>query len=244
MREPFILTDPPDSLGRITVTEEEAHHLTGVLRFEVGDLFVAFDGAGHGWNARVSAISRKKLEAVIESEIMAESFTRPISVAIGTVKGPRMEWAVEKAAELGCARMIPLKTRYSVVEPGEGRSRRWRGIAIAAAKQSRRVTLMETCPAKKLTEFNFSEYGTILVFDLTPDSLPIEEALHVNKSSHPDVSDGILLIIGPEGGFTDEERDLLKASGSRFVTMGNHTMRTETALTAAIILTRHALEIL
>ncbi len=238
MREPFILSSPPDTDGFLSLPDEEINHLTKALRFVVGDRFVAFDGKGIGWRAEIVSISKKNFTAKVIEEIVPELSSIRITVAVGAVKGPRMEWAVEKAAELGASNFIPLRTRYAVVEPGEGRARRWKNIAVAAAKQSHRLTLMEFSFSKAIADIPFQNYQRIWVFDLTDDAISLKKVSTLEKSNRIEQNEGILLIIGPEGGFSEEEREFFRTIGAKFISLGSHPLRTETSVAAGLVIAK------
>ncbi len=242
MREPFILTSPPDSEGFLAIPDDEANHLTKVLRFSPGDRFVAIDGVGNGWQAEIVGVSKRELKARVLEKLPVETERKSITVAIGAVKGPRMEWAVEKAAELGASAFIPLKTRYAVVEPGEGRSRRWKNIAVAAAKQSRRLTLMKIEYLMAIADLPVQKYQSVWVFDLTDDAIPLTDFGALASLGVTDHREGILILIGPEGGFSDEERQFFRTIGTRFISLGSHPLRTETALVAALVMAKSHLK--
>lgn len=230
MREPFILTSPPDAAGLLIVTGDEAVHLIRALRASPGDRFTAFDGKGRGWLATITSVSKSEVRAAVTSNLLIE--TPPalrVTVAVGAVKGPRMEWAVEKAAELGATRLIPLLTKFGVVEPGEGRVRRWRAIALAAAKQSRRLRLMEIAEPLPLNRFCGDLLRPTCVFDWTPEAAPRSDL----RSEMGNLGE-LTIVIGPEGGFSDRERESLRLAGASFVTLGEHPLRTETAVAVAL----------
>ncbi len=238
MREPYIFSSPPGADGYLTLPDDEISHLIKALRFVPGDHFVAFDGKGNGWRAEIVSVAKKRVTARALEALPAENSAVSITVAVGVVKGPRMEWAVEKAAELGAAHFIPLKTRFAVVEPGEGRKRRWENIALAAAKQSRRLKLMEFSFPKAIADLHLQHYSRVWVFDLAEDAITAGEFSPAERLFQLDKGEGILLVIGPEGGFADEEREFFRTIGARFISLGSHPLRTETALTAALVITQ------
>ncbi|MDP8228566.1 MAG: RsmE family RNA methyltransferase [Candidatus Electryoneaceae bacterium] len=254
-REPFILvspplTPPPLSGGgiqgggnQLTVSGDEAHHLIKVLRAKVGYRFIGFDGKGHGWRAEITSISRKNVIARIIEPIMdsppggrtlASNIT--LEVAVGVIKGNRMDWAVEKAGELGAVRFTPLTSRYSVVSPGRGRVERWRTIALSAAKQSRRCWLMEVCQPLSLEQVvedaaSDSACGMCALV-LNDDTMPLIQIWN-NIVSQQSIK-RLILFIGPEGGFSTDEVDLFQHSGIPLACVGEKTLRTETAVAVAL----------
>ncbi|MBM3326192.1 MAG: 16S rRNA (uracil(1498)-N(3))-methyltransferase [Calditrichaeota bacterium] len=234
-RLPFIFTHPPNADGMLTIPADEARHLALVLRAKPGARFIAFDGCGNGWTVEIidlkrDTISARALNAIENSEPEKTKLT----VAVGAVKGARMDWAVEKCAEIGVAAFTPLLTEFGVVEPGKSKLERWRSIALAAAKQSRRFQLMAINNPVQLHELlstkneisiwalDLNEYGGSLVKRIMYFHLP----------------ESLILIIGPEGGFSESERHLLRDRSIPTFNLGRHPLRTETAaaLSAALIL--------
>jgi len=238
-REPYILIDRASNPqeGTLTVSGDEAHHLHKVMRAKEGDTFIAFDGIGHGWRAKVSAIDKESITARIVEPI-AEKFSISkfdTTVAVGIIKGSRMDWAVEKAAELGAVRFIPTLSHFSVVTPKENRIKRWQTIALSAAKQSHRFRLMQVEHVQSV------------------DSIIRNNAISINKLCALDVGSGteslitvwsdcvtekqvrhLLLFIGPEGGFSAEELALFKRHSIPSVTIGLYPLRTETAVAVVL----------
>ena len=142
-----------------------------------------------------------------------------------------MNWAVEKAAELGVRRFIPLITGFSVVDPGGGRLIHWRSVALSATKQSRRLHLMEITQPKNLRQVlkEVDPRGSIWALDNSEGSITSAEAIQSLKM--PAL---LTIFIGPEGGFTTEEMELFKEHNIPRITMGNKPLRTETAVVVIV----------
>lgn len=231
-RTPFVLVESPQDPDDLVIRGGEARHLGRVLRACVGYRFNAFDGLGNGWLAEVVSVRKNAIHARIIDRLSLEHPTAiNLSVAVGIVKGSRMDWAVEKAAELGVQHFIPLITRYSVVTPGSGRVERWKGIALSAAKQSGRFRLMEIVPPVEYEQFisESTKDGETWILDASDGSNSLQEmCTSLQTSSH------LTLVFGPEGGFSEEELELARKNRIPFVKMQNHILRTETAVTAAV----------
>jgi len=213
---------------------EESNHLVRVLRASEGDRFFAFDGSGAFWKSEIVSIHRAEVVARVLETSIDDLPVHRIAVAIATVKAARMDWAVEKAAELGAARFVPLETRYSVVEPGQGKLKRWRTIALSAAKQTRQSRIMEVADSIPLTKF-FSQISDdptcplLLLLDEKEDKTAL---LDVWTAKHRTAS--VILFIGPEGGWSDEERTAFHKLGAVSVSIGRRIMRTETAVVVGL----------
>jgi 16S rRNA (uracil1498-N3)-methyltransferase len=225
----YIFTSGPSMEGLIQIEGEEAAHLMNSLRVRPGDRFTAFDGKGRYWSSEVARVERSKLAATI-----VESFTEPfpvpaLTVAVGVVKAARMDWAVEKAAELGAVRFIPLETEFNIVEPGFGKLRRWKGIALAAAKQSRHAWLMEVTEPLRPEILPLELLKSSLLLDMADDAKPI-------SSLQPKLAglESITILIGPEGGWSPKETEFFREHGALPVSLGCHPLRTESAVAVAL----------
>ena len=219
--------------GRLVVAGAESRHLVRALRAKPGFKFIAIDGLGNGWRAKIAAVKGERVEALAVEELESEPPPTPaVTVAVGVVKGARMDWAVEKAAELGATGFIPLLAAFGSVQPGEGRLTRWRAIAIAAAKQSRRLRLMDVYKPQALTNLLASMGSRQLwVFDtVSAQSFSPKMAPPISGSQ------GLTALIGPEGGFSNAEREAVGNRSPIRIRLGSHPLRTETAVVAALAL--------
>jgi len=159
---PLVLVDSPPHGGEIVVSGSEAHHLISVLRARVGFEFVAFDGVGSGWQVEIACLKGKTAVGRVVEALPCEPLPSvAVTVAVGVVKGQRMDYAVEKTAETGAVRFIPLLTDYGVITPGAGKAERWRAVALAAVKQSRRLRLMQVTEPAALRKVCRSAEGRI-----------------------------------------------------------------------------------
>ena len=222
----------PDT-GIIALPPEEAHHAGSVLRLQVGDSLVLFDGAGREAQARVYSASKKTVEVEIESvaEVNRES-KRKLTIAIALPKGDRQKWLIEKCVELGVAQILPLDVERSVAKAEKQVVQRLERQVIEASKQCRRNTLMKILDPMKWSEFlnniNKDNPGFIskdcLKLIAHPGGISVQDAL-----SKVGEDGDVLVAIGPEGGFTDEEISMAEDAGVLPVTLGRRILRTETA---------------
>lgn len=215
--------------GTLVLEGAEAHHAGRVLRVRPGERISVADGTGRVVDAVVTKVGRAidaEIRSVRESEVR-----RPLlTLYQGVAKGDRMEIAVQKAVEIGVRRIVPVLTERSVVRWDERRRlrarERWSEIARAAAKQ---------CRSPWLTSIDEVRDG---VKDMTLDE-ELRIVLHVESGDRlrdvlPTVTPAsVALVVGPEGGLTDAEVDALVARGARTATLGERTLRTETAGTIA-----------
>ncbi len=215
------------------LTGGEAHHLFNVCRLKAGEKVELFDGAGTLATASIEkAASKSVLLKIIDLE-KTEKPNRPeVIIAVSLPKGERFDWLLEKCTELGVDRIAPVIFKRTVKQPKNPKAgQRWRNIAIAAAKQCRRIFLPQIdAPAtldKILSEYNKAE---ILIGSPYAESQPLIAQRFGNKD--------VIAFIGPEGGITEDEKVLLKDYGAKSVRLTNTILRVETAALAfAAILT-------
>jgi 16S rRNA (uracil1498-N3)-methyltransferase len=229
----------------LTIDGEEARHILSVLRYGPGDKIDVVDGCGNKFNALISKVSRYTLEANILSRTQMEN--EPgchVALAQAVCRQERMDFLVEKATEIGISSIIPITTEKGLIKisgssKGKRKIDRWRRIAIAAMKQSLRTVLPEI---SEVTEFDnllkrFSRYELCLIASLEEDSKRLTECKQLEKGLKK-----VLLIVGPEAGFTEEELSQAKARGALPISLGTRRLRTETTgvLFSSLVLHRLA----
>ncbi|MCP3868977.1 MAG: 16S rRNA (uracil(1498)-N(3))-methyltransferase [Gammaproteobacteria bacterium] len=232
MRLPRIFVQESLTAGTLLKLERgPAHHLTKVLRLEAGDLISLFNGDGREYSARLTTLGRGSAtaETLVQSE-MEPVPSLPIHLAIGISKGDRMDTVVQKSVELGVTCITPLITDRCVVRlPPERRTKRlehWRGVIIAACGQSGRNRIPElehALPFEEWLERPRSRMGLLL------DHRSVNT---LNRLEAPEK--GVDLLVGPEGGLSDTERQLAENTGYTGTRLGPRVLRTETAPLAAI----------
>lgn len=234
MRIPRIHADLPLTVGeRIRLPGDAARHLVKVLRMGAGAEVEVFDGRGHacrgvlaGDGLPVEVELRTRVEADTESPLR-------ITLAQSIAKGERMDYALQKAVELGIAEVQPLISERTIVRLPADRLRKreahWRGVLISACEQAGRSRLPELLPALSLAEW--------LQGDPCKDQARgwvLNPRADASLASIPGpVSRGSLLI-GPEGGLSDAEIEQAMAVGLEGVRLGPRILRTETAATVAL----------
>lgn len=233
MSERFFLDTPPAG-GRAVLTGDEARHLARVMRATVGDRVELFDGRGHAWPAEVRELARGQVELELlgdDSGDGVEAGQAPtatqstLTIAAALPKGDRQKWMVEKLTELGAARLMPLSTARSVAEATPSALARLQRQVIEACKQCRRNQLLEITEPLSLQEACRSRDADTLGLLTDPEGQPTATLF----ASPPKT---ILALVGPEGGFTDDERQLALDSGFTPVRLSPHILRVETAAVA------------
>ena len=227
MSERFFLATPPQ--GTTALLEgDEARHLARVLRAKVGDTVTLFDGRGRAWDARVAGLGRERVTLELGDTLPAHSPPAvPVTLAVALPKGDRQKWMVEKLTELGVSRLVPLITTRGVAEATDAaRNRLERGV-IEACKQCGRDTLMEIGAATSMADLLATAPEGTRTLLADPHGRPPEAVLAAGPTA------AILVLVGPEGGFTAEEVSAAEAAGCERVTFGRHILRIETAAIAA-----------
>lgn len=232
MAERFFCTKPIQA-GRIVLEGEEAHHLARVRRLGPGHEVEVFDGLStSAYVAIVQDVGPRRVELIVHSERKgAHEPAVPLTLATAVPKGERFDWLVEKAVEVGVARLIPIQTSRSVVSPRLAKLERLERRVIEASKQCGRNRLMQIAQPAHWSELVTQERdATRLIADL--------EEGRPWTSEPSDPTSNILLAIGPEGGWTDAERSEARTHGWQPLRLARAVLRVETAaiVGAALIL--------
>ncbi len=207
--------------GENALSEEESKHCAQVLRHQIGDEILVFDGIGGKHRAVLTKISKKACEFdIIESNFASKkNFYTHLAIA-PTKNADRMEWLIEKLSELGVDEVTFVHTNHS--ERKKLRLDRLEKKAISAMKQSGNPFLMKLNELTPLSSFISSCNSEIKLIAHVDDSHQyISDALHSDKS--------ISILIGPEGDFNMDEVDKAKQHGFSAISLGQNTLRTETA---------------
>jgi 16S rRNA (uracil1498-N3)-methyltransferase len=204
---------------------DEARHLSQVLRIKPGASITVFDGEGRRATAEVIGVSRDRVPLRI-GEIQPSPQPRPaITLAQAIPKGKNMDLIVQKSVELGIAAIQPLVTRHTIVQPGDGKSDKWRRVALEACKQcgqDRLPAIAEPLAFERCIQT--PRDGLKLIASLATGALPLRDTLR----QHPATA-AVTLLIGPEGDFSEEETQAALAAGFLPVTLGSIVLRVETA---------------
>jgi 16S rRNA (uracil1498-N3)-methyltransferase len=231
----------PEAVGadRVRFDAHEAHHLGRVLRLRPGGLVDATDGAGHLYTVRLVALDATGAWGTIEgrAEPRRES-PCALTLAQAILKGDRMSWLVQKATELGVARIIPMETARVVARPAGGaaaRVGRWERIAREAVKQSGRVVVPTIDRSRAFADVTCEvpTHDVAWVFWAGGGLALAGAAAAAGRPA------SALLLVGPEGGFTPEEVALAEGAGARLVSLGPRTLRADSAGLAAVALCQY-----
>lgn len=208
--------------GTCRLAGAEARHLACVLRIRPGGQITLFDGAGSEALAEVAAIEGDEVELAIGEVRAAECEpARPVILATAVPKGDRFDWLIEKATELGVARVVPLVTARSVVVPGDAKIERLRRKVVEASKQCGRSRLMEISSPMRWEEFAERELSCHGGWVAHPAGEPFAMTQRTPGT--------LIAAIGPEGGWTDAELERAQSAGAGVVSLGPRVLRIETA---------------
>ena len=218
----------------ITVTGDDLRHIRTVLRKQPGDLLTLLDGQGKEYTARITTIEKE--EVVTEIVERRERYPPSPSIVLGQglPKSDKMDLIVQKATELGVSSIVPLVTERTIVKVKDEDKRvtRWQKIAREAAMQSGRSDIPSVKTIRSFSEF----IGTLAPGPQTLFLFPWEEGTEPVKKvlrQHLDAKH-IVVLIGPEGGFSKAEADAAKKAGFHLVSLGPNILRTETAAVAVL----------
>lgn len=224
--------EQPLAVGTTAVLPEAvAQHLLRVLRLREGDACVLFNGDGHDCDARIVAVGKREARVEITARRLIESES-PLRITLlqGIARGEKMDWIVQKATELGVARILPVLSERSEVrldgERAERRLAHWREVAVSACEQSGRALLPELVSPHPLAQVAGLRDGPGFVLDPSAEGSARNVAATLQQAC--------TLAIGPEGGWSPRDLEQLRAAGFGGLRLGPRVLRTETAGIAAI----------
>jgi 16S rRNA (uracil1498-N3)-methyltransferase len=227
--------DPGDEA--VALPREEGEHLTRVLRLGPGDTVAVFDGRGQEFLARVTAAERRDVRVQLLSRV--EPAPEPavaVTLVQAVLKGDKMDDVVRDAVMLGVSAIQPIVTRRTETTVAlllrAGRVDRWKRVALASVKQSRRAVVPDVLGPLTLENWLDEPRAEAALMLVEPGASTDAESLSVLRERPIPATASIA--IGPEGGWTDAECQAARARGLRLVTLGHRTMRADAVPIAAI----------
>ena len=231
MRVSRLYVAQPLQVGeQLTLNEDASHYVRTVLRLKQDQAVILFNGQGSDFACHFTEVSRKTVRVLI-NEKLARDVESPlrITLGMGISRGDRMDWAVQKAVELGVHAITPLITERCVIkfdnEKKQQRRQHWQHIVQHAAEQSGRSVLPDLQDVIHINDWVGGQQGLKVFLDPYAEQTLADiqpDAMHLT------------LLSGPEGGVSDQERQQAKAAGFIPVRMGARILRTETAVLAAL----------
>lgn len=229
MRLSRFFVDLPLSLGRLDLPEAQAHYIGRVLRHAAGDAVQLFDGSGREFVGELVEVGKKSVQVELREQLagLAES---PLHIHLGQglSRGERMDWAIQKATELGVAEITPIVSERCEVrlkdERADKRLAHWRQIAVSACEQCGRSVLPAIHAPLTLAEW-LEQTTAELKLVLHPVAEPLSS--HARPAS-------LAFLIGPEGGLSEAEVAQAQRAGYLAARLGPRVLRTETAPVVAL----------
>jgi 16S rRNA (uracil1498-N3)-methyltransferase len=222
---PRLFVDAPLGEGaRVELDAAQAKYLGNVLRMKEGAELLLFDGRSAEWLARIAEAGKKRMTLAVEQRTREAEGIPDVWLAFSPVKRSQTDWLVEKATELGVARLLPVTTQRTVVE--RVKLERLRAIAIEAAEQCGRTRLPQIDEPMSLDQLLEGREARTLYFADETGGEAVGTAFKPGPA---------MILTGPEGGFTDEERMAIRAAPSaQAISLGPRILRAETAALAAL----------
>lgn len=236
MRIPRVFSPIPLRPGQPVVLDgPSAHYLSRVLRMQPGRELIVFNGEGGEYTGVLTQVGKKTAEVTL-GEFTPDDRESPLSLelAIGVSRGERMDWVIQKATELGVTRIQPLMTERTEVklrgERADKKQTHWQQVIVSACEQCQRNRLPALAPARKLMDWLPQAQGELrfVLHHRDSRSLPADARPRA-----------ITLLVGPEGGLSDEEIAAARTHAFSALTLGPRVLRTETAPVAAISLAQY-----
>jgi 16S rRNA (uracil1498-N3)-methyltransferase len=239
---PSAFTPEFDSVG---LAPEEARHLRDVLRLKPGDEVYVFEGTGREFRCSIEESRRDSARLKIINEVEPARPESPLqlTLAVALLKGEKFDLVVQKATELGAARIVPVVTTHADIRlrdesDSAKRVARWQRIALEAAKQSGRAAVPEVngpVSFESLIQSASADNGAIRLMFSERDGQSLSEA----RKKFSGTLSLLTALVGSEGGWTDEEISSARDAGWIVVTLGGRTLRAETAAIAVAALLQH-----
>jgi 16S rRNA (uracil1498-N3)-methyltransferase len=235
----FFISSTQVSGSAIMIVGEDVRHIAMVMRMKAGDKLLLCDGKGSEFTVKIADIGRSEIKTEIMSQSQKELPNIRITLGQGLPKADKMDFIVQKATELGVSSIVPVVTARTIIKikNEEKRLVRWQKIAREAAMQSSRTDIPQVAGLRTFSDF----IETLDVGSRPLLLLPWEEGTEPIKNilrQKPEVRD-IIVLIGPEGGFSAAEAMVAQDKGFHQVSLGPNILRTETASMAVLSVIRY-----
>ncbi len=216
---------------QVTISGNDAHHITRVLRLRVNDAIECVDCSGFVHRVIIAELEPRVLGTIQETVATSQESPLTLTLFQGLAKGDKMDFVIQKAVELGVDEIVPFSSRYTIVKLEEkqakNRQSRWQRIALEAAKQSGRTRIPVVYELNSFAELVASVKKRHAQGDLVILAYEAEKQMRFGDlKGQPSI---VSAIVGPEGGFASDEVETLTSAGARAVTLGPRILRTETA---------------
>jgi 16S rRNA (uracil1498-N3)-methyltransferase len=219
----------------LVLTETEAHHASAVLRLRCGDRALILDGAGCEYSASVKQLERDRVTLAVVDKRCVPAPAHQVTLLQAVPKGKLIESIIEKATELGAARVVPLLTERAVVHLDAGaapkKALKWQSAAVEAIKQCGSAWLTQVEAPVTPAEFlaRHEPFDLALAGSLQPDARHPRQCFREFQDQQGRLPNSVAIWIGPEGDFSPPELQSIQGSGAKPITLGRQVLRTETA---------------
>ncbi len=226
-------TEPNNIMGNTARILEDAAHITRVLRMEVGDRILLFDGTGYEYTAVLTTLDSRECHAEILERVFSEQEAKTrVTIFQGIPKSGKMESIIQKSVELGVFSIVPTATERCVAKLDHGKSeaekqRRWAKISLEAAKQCGRGIVPQILPHVTFAEA-VKQLQTMELAIMPYEVLGRKGDSSLRSILQSCQAEEIGILIGPEGGFSDKEAHLAAEAGIKTIGLGKRILRTET----------------
>ena len=228
-----------------TIEGSDLNYLKNVMRLKIGDEIAVLDNKSREFASKITSMDSKTIKAMFLAEKQPKSELKiQVTIAQGLPKNPKMDIIIQKATELGAVRIIPVKTERSIVKVPEKkeaqRIERWQKIAKEAAEQSGRSVIpivddIKSC--KEIFSLCNDFDASVMLWEMEK-----ERTLKIFFRENNKIK-SILILIGPEGGFSHDEATLAKKQGMETISIGHRILRTETASAAVLSMINYEFEL-
>ncbi|MCC8625957.1 16S rRNA (uracil(1498)-N(3))-methyltransferase [Xanthomonas vesicatoria] len=217
----------------VTLPEESANHLLRVLRLREGDACILFNGDGSDYHARITVAGKREARALVErADMLSNESPLRITLLQGIARGEKMDLILQKATELGVTAIVPVNAERTEVKLDAARTEKrvahWRNVVVSACEQSGRARVPNVAAPLGLQEAAQTSDRQARRLTLDP------QGEHRLSTLTGDVEQGLIVAIGPEGGWSPRDRATLADAGFTGLQLGPRILRTETAGLAAI----------
>ncbi len=228
---PRLFVDAPLTIGgEVSLSKDQSHYLTSVMRMKDGDALAIFNGEDGEWRAKIELVSKKKAVVHPKEQTRIQSYVPDIWLAFAPIKHGRIDFLVQKATELGVSALLPVRTKRTIVS--RVNEERLYANAVEASEQSERIDIPKVAEYQTLDELisRWDKNRPLLFGD---ETMSADSANNVLGRIKPRTALGVL--IGPEGGFSEDELKMLRALPySHGITLGPRVLRADTAALAAL----------
>lgn len=232
----FILEEPLHGPGVYVLDRQESHHAVNVLRLKRDDAIVVFDGMGNYAEAIITEAHKNGVAVRVDGVYSEKHLPLKLTIATAVPKGKRWQILVEKCTELGVDRLVPMLSERSVVKPA-GDNGKWRRWIVEAAKQCRRAWVPEITDPMLFADVVAAakrDNAILMVADPCGDSL----GMYQHQLEH---ILNVVVLIGPEGGLAEDELEICRREGAKFIRLSPYTLRIETAAATVCAIIRDVL---